>query len=223
MASSLAFACADNEGLQVVTEFPKLHGRTVGLRGEGVFRACIEGQGPDGTTSGQQVAEFLVYRSCNTSKLTIDGLLALNRERQALTRFRDALEDAARTLPPVLLDQAILEVRLKDLVSDILQTWRSDRRNLSPSMRQLLSDGFFEEPQKLFEKISEATVGGAAAGAAAGHDVKHAVLGAAAGFVVGVVFRTADAWRRARKADRSSPLRYLTLAEKNGVAFALNR
>jgi hypothetical protein len=60
--ATLAVACAENEGFQVVTEFPELHGELIGTPREAILKACLEEPRGSGETSGRQIAEFLVYR-----------------------------------------------------------------------------------------------------------------------------------------------------------------
>ena len=60
--ATLAVACAENEGLQVVTEFPKLHGTLIGIPRDAILKVCLQEPKPSGAISGQKVAEFLVYR-----------------------------------------------------------------------------------------------------------------------------------------------------------------
>ena len=90
--ATLAMACAENEGLQVVTEFPGLHGKLLGTPREKILAACIDGAKRSGQTSGRQIAEFLVYRRCNVDMLSAENIVALKRERDALADFRSKLE-----------------------------------------------------------------------------------------------------------------------------------
>jgi hypothetical protein len=100
--ATLAMACAENEGLQVVTEFPKLHGKLLGTPREKILTACLDGSRQGGGISGQQIGEFLVYRSCNVDNLSLESLIALKKERDALADFREKLDELAKTLPPTI-------------------------------------------------------------------------------------------------------------------------
>src|SRR5207237_3057632 len=113
--ATLAMACAENEGLQVVTEFPGIHGRLLGTPRRHILSACIDGISSTGRTSGQQVAEFLVYRRCNVDMLSAENIVDLAEERQALADFRGKLEQMAATLPPIIHDDAVREERVNDL------------------------------------------------------------------------------------------------------------
>lgn len=234
--ATLAMACAENEGLQVVTEFPRLHGKLLGVPRVDILNAAFRPALGSGSTSSRQVAEFLVYRRCNVEALTAERIAALKSERDALAEFRSKLEDLAATLPPTIHDEARLEERLNDLLNDMFQDWRRDQANLSAYSRKLFGDGVLAEPQKLLQKLMEDVVKpgggptalGAASGAAAVH---HSIggltlgvaAGAAAGFVVGVVFRGVSAWSDTKKAAAESPYRYLTTLQERGVSFSLTR
>ena len=170
--ATLAVACAENEGLQVVTEFPKLHGSLIGTPRDSILKACLEDPKSSGRTSGQQVAEFLVYRRCDVSALTAERIAALKSERDALADFREKLEDLAATLPAEIHSEKILKERLDDLLNDIFEQWRSDQANLSAYARRLFGEGALAEPEKLIQKLVEnaikpENVAGAATGAAA--------------------------------------------------------
>ena len=234
--ATLAMACAENEGLQVVTEFPRLHGKLLGVpRGE-ILNAAFRPTTGSGPTSSRQIAEFLVYRRCNVDALTPERIAALKSERDALAAFRSKLEDLAATLPPTMHDETRLEERLDDLLNDMFQEWRRDQANLSAYSRQLFGEGVLSEPQKLVQKLVEdvikpgggPTALGAAGGAAAVH---HSIggltlgtaAGAAAGFAVAVVFRAVGAWSDTKKAAAESPYRYLTTLQEQGVSFSLTR
>jgi hypothetical protein len=228
--ATLAFACAENEGLQVVTEFPKLHGKLIQQPKEMILRACLEEPKVSGKTSAQQVAEFIVYKRCNVSKLTAERIAALKKERDALAKFRAELEELARTLPPIMHSEPDLETRLNDLTNDIFKRWQNDQKNLTHFARELFGDGALSAPEKLVAKLAEAAAAGAgtgAVGAAAGAQMGNLTLGlatgAAAGFAVAVVFRMIETWSKLKKQQGASPFRYLTTLERTGVVFSLSR
>ena len=68
--ATLAVACAENEGLRVVTEFPKLHGQLIGTPRDAILKKCLGEVKSTGRTSGQHVAEFLVYRRCDVMRFS---------------------------------------------------------------------------------------------------------------------------------------------------------
>jgi len=236
--ATLAVACAENEGLQVVTEFPELHGELIGTPRSAILRACLQPAEANGRTSAQQVAEFLVYRRCDVTELTAERIAALKSEREALADFPTEIEKLALTLPPEIHNEAILRERLNDLMQDIFRKWQSDQANLSNYARRLFGDDWLSEPEKLLQKLVESAVksegsAGAATGAAAAAAAKIAgplvggltipiLAGAAAGFLVAVVFRAVRVWGETTKAARQSPYRYLTALEEQGVSFSLS-
>lgn len=229
--ATLAMACAENEGLQVVTEFPELHGKLLGTPREKILSACLDGARPSGRTSGEQIAEFLVYRRCDVDRLSVEGIAALKRERDALSEFRGRLEELAKTLPPTIHSDERLQERLDDLLSDMFREWERDQANLSASARKFFGEGVLSEPGKLVQRLVEAAVKpetghdvikGAMVGSIAG--VPSGVLaGAGAGFVVALVFRTVESWGKARRSAKKSPLRYLTRLQEQGVSFSVGR
>lgn len=235
--ATLAVACAENEGLHVVTEFPGLHGKVIGVPRPDILRECLDHSEPFGHTSGQQVAEFLVYRRCDVSNLSAKKIAALKDERHALAAFRSKLEHLAGTLPPTIKSESKLQERLDDVLNDMFQEWQRDQANLSNFARRLFGEGALSEPAKLAQKLVEkafetkdvqmasaaTTAAGAAIGAHLGGLTINAAMGAAAGFVVALVFRSVGVWGETQKAARESPFRYLTALEKHGVSFALAR
>jgi len=236
LMATLAVACAENEGLQVVTEFPKLHGELIGTPRNAILKTCLEDPKSSGQTSGQQVAEFLVYRRCDVTALTAERIVALKSERDALADFRGRLEDLAATLPATIHSEVTLDERLNDLLNDIFQEWQSDQANLSAYARRLFGEGALDEPGKLAQKLVESAIKGESvagvatgagtagvAGAHLGGLTLGIAAGAAAGFVVAVVFRAIGAWGETKTAAKQSPFRYLTALQDQGVTFSLTR
>jgi hypothetical protein len=228
--ATLAMACAKNEGLRVVTEFPGIHGRLLGTPQEDVLKATFDDQISSGKTSANQVAEFLVYRRCDVTKLTAKRISALKSERDALSAFRSQLEKLAATLPPTLQDEPKLEARLNDLLNDVFRDWKRDQANLSNYAKQIFGEGMLTEPEKLIGKLVEnitkpETGAGFAAGASIAPHIGGLTLdvaqSAAAGFVVAVVFRSVGAWSKLKGTEKNSPYRYLTQLQDQGVSFSL--
>lgn len=226
--ATLALACAENEGLQVVTEFPKLHGDLIGVPRRAILQACLEEPRVSGKTSTEQVAEFLVYRRCNVDTLTAEDISALKSEREALADFREKLEDLAATLPPTIHSETRLEERLNDLLNDMFRKWQSDQANLGAYARRLFGAGALDEPFDLAQTLIEAAVSsegkaGAGAFAIVGGLTLNATAAAAAGFAVAVVYRAVRTWGETRKVAKDSPYRYLSKLQDRGVAFSLTR
>ncbi len=229
--ATLATTCAENEGLEVVTEFPELHGKLLGGPREKILSACLDGMKSSGRTSERQIAEFFVYRHCDVEMLSAENIVALKKERDALADFRGKLEDLARTLPPVIYGEKHLAARIESLLEDMFEEWRKDQKNLSPVARRFFGEGMSSEIRKAAEKMVEAALkpeigptvaAGAAAGGLTG-SFGHVLTGVGAGFAVAVVFREYESWRQTRDAAEKSPLRYLTRLQDQGVAFSFTR
>lgn len=224
--ATLAFACAENEGLQVVTEFPKLHGSIIGLPEKSIYGASLANKISGEKEVGEDAVQFLVYRRCDPSKLSVDRLLALNQEWEALADFRAALQVAAGRVPKNIRDNEIREQYLNDVADDVFKKWENDKANLSNYVRELFGEGMLSQPGRLLEKIAEKAFTPAAAGAGAaiaGSLTTGALTGATAGFAVGLITYAGTTWQKVRGKQRNSPYRYLTMLERQGVSFAVGR
>lgn len=226
--ATLAMACAENEGLQVVTEFPRLHGKLLGTPREKILTACLDGIKPTGSTSGQEIAEFLVYRWCNVDMLSAENILALKDERAALADFRGKLEELATTLPTTIHSEKVRQERLEDTLNDMFKEWEKQQTSIGHASRLFFGKGFGSEFKKVAEKFVEAAtkpetgidiVKGALIGGVTGQ----VLTGIGAGFAVAVVFRGLESWGKARHDAEKSPLRYLTRLQEQGVSFAIGR
>ncbi|MDX8518727.1 hypothetical protein [Mesorhizobium dulcispinae] len=212
--ATLAFACAEDEGLTLVTEFPEIFGRLIHQPKESIFDACLSG-GQEALKSGaNDLAELIVYQRCDVTKLTPERIQALNKEWDALAAFKSALEDAAQSLPQLMLDKTRREERLRDLAASILQKWKNDRANLSTYARSIFGGDFLDQPEKLIEKVADTAFVGVSA---------MSLAGAAVGSAIGIAFHAAKSVVKVRKVERESPFRYLTLLEKNGVGFVVTK
>jgi hypothetical protein len=226
--ATLAMACAENEGLQVVTEFPELHGKLIGVPREKILTSCLDGMKPSGQTSGHQIAEFLVYRRCNVDMLSVENLLALKDERTALAEFRSKLEEFAKKLPPTIFSEKHREEYFGDVLQDLFREWEQDQANMGEVGRRFFGDGAIPEAGKVIEKMIEAAtkpetvVQGVATGIIGGL-TGQALTGIGAGFAIAIVVRGFESWRNARSGAKKSPLRYLTKLQDLGVSFSLSR
>ncbi len=226
--ATLAMACAENEGLQVVTEFPGLHGKLLGTPREKILTACLDGIKPTGATFGQQIAEFLVYRRCNVDMLSAENIVALKDERAALADFRSKLEDLAKSLPPTIYSEKVLGEHLEDTINDMFKEWEKEQANIGHASRLFFGEGFGSEFKKIAEKLAEAAMKpetglDAAKGALIGGITGHVLTGVGAGFTIAVVFRGLESWGKARREAKTSPLRYLTRIKEQGVSFSIAR
>lgn len=239
--ATLATACAEAEDLQVVTEFPKFHGKLIGTPREKILGACIDGPKPDGKVTGEHILEFIVHKQCDVDLLTQEGIYDLHEERKALADFRGKLEGlAAKEFTRPIYDAGVREEKIKDLLADLFREWDKERAMLAGTGRRFFGEGVLAEPRKFIEKIGETLLkpeaglagaqGAALAGvpqaahaAAAGGSLTPVLVTAGFGFVVGVVVRTIESWGKTRQAAKDSPLRYLTALERQGVTFTVSR
>ncbi len=229
--ATLATACAESEGLRVVTEFPKLHGKLAGTPRDQILEASF-GQGkPDGTTSGAMIMEFLVYKRCDVSQLTPQRIAALKSEKDALSDFRNELETlATRDLPPSMLHEGKLEDKLQQAINSMFDKWRGDQKNLTSFAREVFGGNVWDEPIKVVGKLigdlakpdvaGAGVIGGGSAFGLGAH-VLTSVEDASLGLAVAVVVRAAKAWDAVGKRAETSPYRYLTALQDQGVSFQL--
>ena len=228
--ATLALACAENEGLRVVTEFPQLHGRIIGTPIEDVYEACVREDASKRDYSGKwEAIEFFVHRRCDATKLTVERLQALNEEWKPLANFQSALEQAVSNIPSGICDPKIREQYLNDLANGLLQSWNRDKSNWSNFVREIFGDEALGEPIEFLKGIAEKafspTTAGAIAGGVGGGTPEGltwgALVGATAGFAVGMIGYSVSALSRLRSRAKNSPYRYLSLLEKNGVSFVV--
>jgi hypothetical protein len=221
--ATLAFACAENEGLQLVTEFPGVYGRTIRLPKEDLLTSCLSpspivepGAAPD---AAEVVAEFIVYQRCDPRKLTPERLQALNKEWQPVADFREAVEKIAKSIPSGIRDQQTLKSYLNDAADRVFTQWQRDQVNLSTYARELFGEGILSEPGKALSKVAEKAFGGTATGALVAPDM---ILGAATGCAIGLIFHAVNSYRRVSRKEEESPLRYLTMLQSEGVGFVVS-
>ncbi len=142
--ATLAFACADNEGLRLVTEFPSIYGRTIRQPKANLLVNCLAPQSVDQLKAPPEasdfVAEFIVYQRCNPRKLTPERLLALNEEWQAIADFRETVENIAKSIPSEIQDPQVLKDYLGAAADRVFSQWERDQKNLSNFARELFGE-----------------------------------------------------------------------------------
>jgi hypothetical protein len=229
--TTLALACAQNEGLEIVTEFPDVHGRAIAAGSRNVFDDLIDAEDEvperiNGEAGARRLAEVIVYQRSDVSQLGADDMIALREERAVFARFRRALEKEAKNLPPMVGDGRRLQEHLDDVVNDIFRRWRSDRANFGRLARSVFGGDAIREPSKFLEKVVEKAVGlggPAVAGAWIGELNAHTLVGASGGLLIGIATHTLSAWQSLRRIEADSPWRYLTTLEEGGVVFRMVR
>jgi hypothetical protein len=230
--STLAIACAKDEGLDVVTDDKqKSLNYCLATRDmDSVYDMWVSQHGrkdpPANVKDGQRIMEIIVYEHCDPSKLTPENLARLSDDREALTKFHDALQKLASSIPSTIEDPTVLEERLRSEARDALNAWEKDRANLSALGKQIFDiEGVKNVGDFVGELAKKAATpevaGSSATGLVAGYLHSGDVLGAAAGFAVGLVVHAASSWNKVRDRAANSPYRYLSMAEKAGVAFTV--
>ncbi len=231
--ATLALACAEDQGLRVVTEFPGLHGRLAGAPRDAILEACARNPQKGRDKPREQIAEFLVYRRCDVDLLTAERIAALKNERDALVAFRVQLEELAAQLPAVMHNKAELQDRLNEGVNSIFRAWRQDQMNLSRYARALFGAGALEDPIKAAGDLvkglakPENMAGLAASGTAhsmhapRGHTLLQVAGDAAFGFIVAYSIRAVRIWREQQSRAKTSAYRYLTALQNQGVSFSM--
>jgi len=232
--ATLACACAKNEGLCLVTEFPQIYGRTIHRTKVEIFQSCLgtapkSGQTPQIESEQADLVEYVVHHWCDVSKLTPETLLALNKDWEAIGAFKDSLEKLAADIPPKIENPRILDQYLRERADRMFARWREDNKNLSRRLKDLFS-GDDDEAAKTVGKLVEKGLGesiGAASGglfgaAFGGNITYHTLLGAGAGLALAVVVRTAKNVAALKQKRGEYPLRYLTMMEKAGVSYVVS-
>jgi hypothetical protein len=229
--ATLALACAKNEGLSLVTEFPQIYGRTIHRSKEEIFQSCLDLAPNDKMVKHEpapaNLVDFVVHQRCDVSKLTPENLLALNKDWEAVGTFKDSLEKLAADIPPGIGSPTILHQHLREKADKMIERWKQDNKNLPQRLKDLLS-GDGEEAAKALEKLIEKGIGGEVVGGtsgglitwlSSGHLTYQAVLAATAGLAVAVVIHTGKNIAAMKKKQKEDPFRYLTMMHKAGVSY----
>jgi hypothetical protein len=229
--STIAIAAATGEGLDIVGDNRSghLHNCLLEKKADEIYDAWLHPpalQAAPQEPDAEELFEFLVGFPCDLSALTPDALAALQDDREPLRKLVDQLRVLASRIPA--MDPGDERKKyFRNVASDVLKDWRSDRSNMSAYWRKFFGEGLTDTSQKFVEKVAENIVSSSAAGAAgaavAGGGTAAmaiaAVASAGVGLAVGVVFHGVKSYFRMRSAEENSPYRYLTLMEQAGVVF----
>jgi hypothetical protein len=217
--STLAIACAKDEGFNIVSENGRVHRCLANHDDLGAYKEFTRPQAerPEKISmpDGDKLFEILVFQRCDASKLTPEVLGKLSAERQAIEELKAALEGIVRTIPK-MQDETALKKRLESGVDDALRNWKNDRANMGSFARKIFSpDGIKPAAELLKSSLEKGWPALAGAGASL-------VLGSAVGTVIGLVVYAATSWTSVKEKERESPYRYLTRLEREGVVFAVS-
>jgi len=222
----IAVACAKYEGLHIVAPAEDEPSRELNLclasnDSKLPYKVLVRGeplQDRGLAATADSILEVIVYCNCNVAGLDAQGLLELNDEREALRNLKTELQKIAETVPDIK-NPATLEERLKDEASRVIKTWKQDRLNWSSLAKSVFAvDQIAEGATTEGLKLAITTFGplGAAAALSSG-----ALIDAAAGLGIGLVAHAVGTAMKTKAASKKSPFRYLTLAQKRGVAFSV--
>jgi hypothetical protein len=225
--STIAMACAQDEGFDVVTDEGRIHRNIVETDVASIYRGLVSEAGPASKkyrATAERLCELLIFQQCDVGKLTPERLGELSKDHDAVGAFRSALAGIADKIPE-MQDTKVFEERLRAGVSDALHAWEQDKANMSNVSKEIFGKELLKPTgdfvKHLVEKFPFPVAGAAGAAAMAG---PHGILiGAAGGFVVALVVHGVSSWNRVTERERSSPYRYLTQVEKAGVAFTRAR
>jgi hypothetical protein len=218
--STLAVACALDDGLDIVADEAALHDCVIRNAEDELYSKLIKRRRSDTPrtfSADRCTIELLVYQQFDLSKLTAENIVKLQEERQSLIRFRTQVTDVARSIRP-MREEARFEKHLKEKVGEVISAWEKSKSKPGSFAKEIFVGS--EKPGGDFlKKVAEQAAGSTLAGAMVGGLTTGALLGAAAGLAVGLVIHASSSARSVVKREQDSPYRFLTLLEKSGVAF----
>ncbi|HWK89579.1 MAG TPA: hypothetical protein VNP72_06270 [Longimicrobium sp.] len=236
--STLAIACAQGEGLDIVGDERSGELRNFLLNKEldEVYDKLLRRQASLDSPKaphGEALLEFILGIPGDLSVLTVERLHAFSEDRQAIENLLNALrQDAARI--PAMDHGKDRDVAFKDAAAKVFEQWRADRLNMSGYGRALFSGKDATNlAANFFSKVADKTIAGSASGATAtavvnagtaasgwwGSLVTGGIVGAAAGLVIGLVAHMGITYAAMRQREKTSPYRFLTTLQEAGVLF----
>ncbi|MGO7394583.1 hypothetical protein ACCS62_28475 [Rhizobium ruizarguesonis] len=213
--STIAIACAHVHGTSVVAEpaAGKLHECLVAKEIEHVYNAWIHPakfRAPPAAPTGEAVFDVIVDLHCDVSKLGPSEIAKFGDDREAIDKLLAALQKGASEIRLDLGKER--DALLQDYVSDVLNVWNDERRNMSNIAKIAIG----ESPKSAVDftkKVVEKAFSPASAGAIAGGLTLNSIWGILAGVAIGLV----PTYLEGRKRAQDSPLHFLTTMQKHGV------
>lgn len=225
LMSTIAIASAQEDGLKIVTENGKIHSWLRDLSYEDAVDALISDQyllesGEVGVLpkSRETRLSLILFSMADVSALDADGLLKLQNERDALDELLNEFSKHCVAVPQMKNEKREIEM-LEDTSNQIISKWNKDRRNFSNFWREFFGADLTKKSDSFLQRAATTLTPGliAGGGLAALADAK--LLAAGAGFGVALVTHVAQSWKSSKRTETESAFRYLTMCEKNGVAF----
>jgi hypothetical protein len=223
--SALAFAAAQARGMRLVTEFPDLYAQTIkrpiGEIFSGVTARPIRERPLALSRKGELLAEAVIFRHCDLSRLDAGSLAMLSKEHDALSDFRDSVEEFARTIPTEMMDPKVISQHLTDRAQYVVERWEATKRNSLPSFRKIFGE---EAGASLKDSLKDAfkdSVKAIAPGAMfAPVSPGQMLLCAGGGLAIGVAFRLFE--RTEQQRNDVQALRYLNVLQRHGVGISVS-
>jgi len=223
--SALAFAAAQARGMRLVTEFPDLYAQTIkrpiGEIFSGVTARPVRERTSLLSRKGELVAETIIFRHCDLSRLDAESLAILSKNHEALSDFRDSVEEFAKTIPTEMTDPKVISQHLADRAQYVVERWQATKRNSLPSFRRIFGDeagkSFQDSLKDAFKDSVKAAVPGAMF---APVPIQQALICASGGLAIGVAFRLFE--RTEKQKDEMHGLRYLNVLQRHGVSISVS-
>lgn len=223
--SALAFAAAQARGMRLVTEFPDLYAQTIKRPIDEIFSGVtarpIRERPSALIRKGELLAEAVIFRHCDLSRLDAGSLALLSKEHEALSDFRDSVEEFARTIPTEMTDPKVISQHLTDRAQYVVERWEATKRNRLPSFRKIFGNeagaSLKDSLKDAFKDSVKAAVPGAIFAAVS---PRHMLLCAGGGLAIGVAFRLFE--RTERQRSDAQALRYVNVLQRHGVGISVS-
>ncbi|TBY30654.1 hypothetical protein E0H93_34900 [Rhizobium leguminosarum bv. viciae] len=213
--STLAVACSYVHNTSVVAEpaVGELHNCLVARQIDSVYDAWIHPskyRAAPSPATAECVFDVIVRLHCDVSNLTPLDIAKLGEDREAIDKLLGELQKGASQIRLDPGDER--EKMLKDFASDVLNTWRGERKNMSNFGKAAIGEApksAADFAGKIVEKVIEPT----SIGAIVGGLTLTSIWGMLAGFAIGLVPTYLDARKRAK----DSPLYFFTTMQARGI------
>jgi hypothetical protein len=238
--STIAIACAQGEGLDVVGDSRSgpLHRCLLEKDIEKVYTWWlgqeIDLEAPQ-DASGEELMEFILGIPGDLSALTPEKLREIASEREPIDNLVEALREHAARIPAMDGNKE-REQAFQDEANKVMKKWQSDKNNLSGFARTFFCMDSTKLATDFANKVADKTLTGLAAGtltkatataAAAsstsagwlGSLAAGGIVGAGAGLIIGLIAHTGKTLHGQIQREKNSPYRFLTTLEDAGVVF----
>ena len=224
--STLAVACAQTDGLQIVGDERSgpLHQNLLEKDLNGIYDWWLkpdEQIAPPPPASGEELMEFILGIPGDLSTLTAEKIYNLESEREAINELIEQLRTRAAKIP-AMDEGPSRDEAFKDAANDTFKAWEQDKRNFRGFAREFFSmkatdmgTGFLG---KVAEKVAPTALLGGAAGWL-GSVAAGLLIGSGAGLAVGLVAHAGITYYKLGQREEKSPYRFLTALTNAGVVF----